>query len=142
MNENRKRVRSEEENLGLQLKCFINQRRVDQTDDALMKKVYEKTLKMIYEGASSEKTEKTEKTTEISYDKEFEKPPPKSVDCVYCWRSVEGKYLCKNCNLHSCERCVVDCIGCEEKLCNGCVKIFGCSVEEIPTCEDCKAYLY
>lgn len=69
MTESRKRIRSDEDDYGLQTKFFVNQQMVEKSDKQLMQKVYgksfdgiwimffkidflsEKTLKMIFAGA-------------------------------------------------------------------------------------------
>lgn len=40
MTESRKRVHSDEENFGLQSKCFVSQQMVEKSDKKLMQKVY------------------------------------------------------------------------------------------------------
>lgn len=51
MNENGKRLRSDGDDGGVQMKYFVNQQLVDRHSEDLMKKVYAKTLRLIFDGA-------------------------------------------------------------------------------------------
>ncbi|XP_055535006.1 uncharacterized protein LOC129724288 isoform X2 [Wyeomyia smithii] len=157
MNCNRKRMRSDDDcGVALQRKMFIDQHRMDQQDENKMKRIQEKTINMLFQGAKISHQQAPGTCAgaclrhvrllgggETDFDFHqcpswIEKKPDRK--CRICDRLSMVHADCVNCNLELCEYCGFSCSYCPEKICMNCVNLFNCQNSDVPCCERCKIF--
>ncbi|KAJ6645528.1 hypothetical protein Bhyg_00734 [Pseudolycoriella hygida] len=131
---NRKRTRSVDIDSQLQSKYFVNQRMVDLLDENRMKKIFDKTVNLLFEGAKNNaNVYEGEKLKSVRLDGEGNVT---YVDgkgggaghvkkaCSSCNKDSIVQTECSNCNLNLCEFCGVSCVNClEAHVCKHCVHL-------------------